>query len=102
MDQALQERNRILAVLKLNLEAAQCRMKVQSDKKRTERVFEVGDWVYLRLVPYQYMSLSSHSVHKLQPRFYGPFEILSKVGTVAYKLKLPDSSKLHPVFMYPV
>lgn len=73
-------------------------MKVQSDKKRTERVFEVGDWVYLRLVPYQYMSISSHLVHKLQPKFYGPFEILAKVGIIAYKLKLFDTSKLHPVF----
>ncbi|KAM1133241.1 hypothetical protein ACFX19_043220 [Malus domestica] len=98
VDQALQERNRVLAVLKANLQAAQNRMKVQSDKKRTERVFEVGDWVYLRLVPYQFMSLSSHSVHKLQPRFYRPFEILAKLGPVAYKLKLPETSKLHPVF----
>ena len=58
----------------------------------------MGDFVYLRLVPYQYMSLASHSFHKLQPRFYGPFEVLAKVGSMAYKLKLPENSKLHPVF----
>ena len=52
----------------------------------------------MRLVPYQLKSLASHSFHKLQPRFYGPFQILSKVGVVAYKLKLPATSKLHPVF----
>lgn len=98
VDQALKERDRILSLLKSNLEAAQCRMKVQADKKRSERVFEVGDSVYLRLVPYQHLSLASHPFHKLQPRFYGQFQILSKVGPVAYKLKLPDHSKLHPVF----
>ncbi|CAN6697643.1 unnamed protein product [Malus baccata var. baccata] len=87
-----------MRVLKSNLEASQCRMKVQHDKKRKERSFEVGDWVYLRLVPYLHKSLASHSFHKLQPHFYGPFEILAKIGVVAYKLKLPDSSKLHPVF----
>ncbi|TQD73411.1 hypothetical protein C1H46_041056 [Malus baccata] len=70
----------------------------QYDKKRKEGTFEVGDWVYLRLVLYQYMSLGSHSFHKLQPQFYGPFEVLAKVGLVAYKLKLTETSKLHPVF----
>ncbi|KAB2625792.1 hypothetical protein D8674_017452 [Pyrus ussuriensis x Pyrus communis] len=98
VDQCLQERIKMLSLLKSNLEVAQCRMKVQHDKKRKERTFEVGDWVCLRLVIYQYMSLASHSFHKLQPRFYGPFEVLAKVGLVAYKLKLPETSKLHPVF----
>lgn len=35
---------------------------------------------------------------KLSPRFYGPFEIMDRVGTVAYKLKMPSYSKIHPVF----
>lgn len=98
VDQALKERDRILSLLQSNLEATQCRMKAQADKKRFERVFEVGDSVYLRLVPYQQLSLASHPFHKLHPRYYGPFQILSKVGPVAYKLKLPDHSKLHLVF----
>lgn len=54
--------------------------------------------VCLRLVPYQQMSLASQPFHKLQPRFYGPYEILAMIGLVAYKLKLPETSKLHPVF----
>ncbi|XP_070660654.1 uncharacterized protein [Malus domestica] len=73
-------------------------MKIQYDKKYKERSFEVGDWVYLRLVPYLHKSLASHSFQKLQPHFYGPFEIVAWIGTVAYKLKLSDSSKLHPIF----
>ena len=36
---------------------------------------------------------------KLNPRYIGPFEILDKVGPVAYKLKLPDElSSIHDVF----
>ncbi|TQD73313.1 hypothetical protein C1H46_041154 [Malus baccata] len=88
----------MLSLLKSNLEAARCRMKVQADKHRTEREFAAGDWVYLRLIPYQLKSLASHSFHKLQPRFYGPYQIISRIGSVAYKLQLPENTKLHPVF----
>ena len=36
---------------------------------------------------------------KLSPRFIGPYEILSKVGTIAYRLKLPSElSRIHDIF----
>ena len=98
VDQCLQDRNRMLSLLKTNLESAQLRMKRQADKHRTERSFDIGDFVYLRLVPYQQKSLTLHPYHKLHPRFFCPFEVLAKVGPVAYKLKLPPHSKIHPVF----
>lgn len=54
--------------------------------------------MYLRLQPYKQTSLAVRKTLKLSPRFYGPFEIMDRVGTVAYKLKMPSYSKIHPVF----
>jgi hypothetical protein len=56
-----------------------------SDKKRSERSFQIGDMVYLRLQPYVQASLAPRSHHKLCLKYFGPYEALAKVGTVAYK-----------------
>ncbi|KAH9660393.1 hypothetical protein KPL70_024180 [Citrus sinensis] len=98
VDLALYDKDLILCLLKDNLEAAQSRMKFFADKKRTERVFAKGDWVYLRLQPYRQSTLHPNGTHKLSLRYYGPFWILSRIGTMAYKLDLPATSKVHPVF----
>lgn len=98
IDQWGQDREATLRILKEHLTQAQNHMKQQADKHRTERVCEVGDWVYLRLQPYKQTSLQVRSNVKLAPRFYGPFQVLKKIGRVAYRLNLPPHSKLHPVF----
>ncbi|KAM1291076.1 hypothetical protein ACFX2H_018035 [Malus domestica] len=98
VEQELMNRDKVLSILKNNLVVAQKRMKQYTDKKRTERYFEVGDLVYLKLIPYHLQALSPHSYHKLQPRYYGPYEILEKIGPVAYKLKLPPETRIHLVF----
>ena len=85
-------------LVKQHLARAQRRMKTQADKKRCERSFEVGEMVYLKLQPYVQSSLAPRANQKLAFRFFGPFQILCKVGTVAYKLALPSSSAIHPVF----
>jgi hypothetical protein len=72
-------------------------MKSQADKGRTERSFAVGDWVYLKLQPYLQSSVEHRSNYKLLFRFYGPYEVEQRVGEVAYKLKLPATSMIHPV-----
>ncbi|KAK1601001.1 hypothetical protein QYE76_018341 [Lolium multiflorum] len=85
------------ALLQQQLLRAQQRMKNQEDKNRTEREFAVGDMVYMKLQPYAQTSVARRSNHKLAFKFFGPYEVLSRVGKVAYKLKLPANSQIHPV-----
>ena len=74
-------------------------MKQQENQHHSERIFGVGDWLFLRLQPYKKMSLKqAKKDNKLSPKYYGPYKVLQKIGTMAYKLKLPASSQVHPVF----
>lgn len=73
-------------------------MKSQADKNRTEHTFAVSDQVFLRLQPYIQQSVVRRKNHKLSFNFFGPYHIIERVGTVAYKLELPASSRIHPVF----
>ena len=60
--------------------------------------FEVGDHVFLKVMPKRGV-VSFGKRGKLSPRFIGPFEILERIGTVAYRLVLPPSmSSVHEVF----
>ncbi|XP_044500293.1 uncharacterized protein LOC123221524 [Mangifera indica] len=98
VDAMIKQRNEILDRLKRNLHAAQERMKKIADKSRRELEFSVGDQVFLKLQPYRFRSLATKPNEKLSPRFYGPFQIEERIGSVAYKLKLPETAKIHPVF----
>lgn len=98
VDLNLRARDHTLKLLKSHLSDAQARMKNYTDSHRTERQFSVDDFVYLRLQPYRQITVANQSFSKLSPRFYGPFKVLEKIGTVAYKLDLPVTSRIHPVF----
>ena len=85
-------------VIRQHLLRAQQKMKKQVDKKRTDVEFQVGDSVFLKLQPYIQSSLAYRANQKLAFKYFGPFDIVEKVGSVAYKLVLPASSSIHPVF----
>jgi len=88
----------MLAHLKENLHQAQNRMKQQADQYHSERKFQEGDQVFLRLQPYKQTSLKGKGYQKLSPKFFGSYQILQRIREVAYKLALPPTAKIHPVF----
>ncbi|GJS18672.1 retrotransposable element Tf2 [Tanacetum coccineum] len=98
VDRTLQAREQVVQLLKFNLKKAQDRMKSQADKRRSNRSFQVNDWVYLKLQPYRQLTVRQGGHHKLSSKFFGPFQVVEKIRKVAYKLKLPNYAKVHPVF----
>ena len=94
----LAERQDMTALIRLHLLRAQNRMKSQADKKRSERTFNIGDQVFIKLQPYVQSSVARRACHKLSFRYYGPYPVTARIGQVAYKIALPDTSTIHPVF----
>ena len=81
-----------------NLAMAKNCIKKQVDQHCSERSFEFGDQVFLHLQPYKKISLKPQDHQKLALKFYGPNEVIKYIGLMSYKLALPDSSKIHPIF----
>lgn len=75
-DSHLQSKKQILSLLKQTLMLAQQIMKQQTDKHRSARSFQIGDWVYLRLQPCKQQSMGLRASNKLFPRHFGPFLVL--------------------------
>nr|GEW45106.1 hypothetical protein [Tanacetum cinerariifolium] len=72
------------------------RMERQANRKRQDVEFNVGDMVLVKLQPYRQVTLAKRYSNKLAKRCYGPFKVLERLEKVAYRLALPDSSKIHP------
>jgi hypothetical protein len=94
----LQDRKTVTALIKQHLSRETMQMKCQADKKKAERQFAVGDWVFLKLQPYVQSALAPRSNQKMAFKFFGLFQIEQKIGAVAYKLKMPEASNIHLVF----
>ena len=77
---------------------AQSRQKSYADKRRRPLMFEVGDHVFLKVMPKRGV-VRFEKRGKLAPRYIGPSEVLERVGIVTYQLVLPPSlSSVHEVF----
>ena len=72
-------------------------MKKQADQGRHDKEYAIGDWVWLKLQDYRRKSITGQH-HKFDPKFYGPYQIIDKIGKVAYKLSLPTTAAIHDVF----
>ncbi|XP_026388033.1 uncharacterized protein LOC113283096 isoform X1 [Papaver somniferum] len=94
----LHQHKMLLEVLHHNLLEAQHRIKHLTDKKRVERSSQVGDWVYLHLQPYLQTTVRLHKNLKLSEKFFVPYQVMQRIGQVAYKLQLPPTSRIHPIF----
>src|SRR4051812_17599788 len=75
VDRTLLAREEAIKLLKFHLLHAQNRMIQEADKHRTDRIFAIGDYVYLKLHPYKQTFMEAHGNHKLLPKFYGPFMV---------------------------
>nr|GEU85663.1 putative reverse transcriptase domain-containing protein [Tanacetum cinerariifolium] len=84
--------------IKQRIQAARDRQKSYADWRRKPLEFQVGDRVMLKVSPWKGV-VRFGKREKLNPRYIGPFKVLDKVGTVAYRLELPQQlSMVHSTF----
>lgn len=98
VDEALRSRNEILLSLRTNLLQAQNRMKQLYDHNHTDQEFSMSDLVYVKLHPYNQLTERVAKHTKLFFRYFGPYEVLERVGEVTYRVELPDYCHIYNAF----
>ncbi|GJT19678.1 hypothetical protein Tco_0878384 [Tanacetum coccineum] len=84
--------------IKSRIQAARDRQKSYADVRRKPFEFQVGDKVMLKVSPWKGV-IRFGKRGKLNPRYIGPFKIIAKVGTVSYRLELPERlNRVHSTF----
>ena len=78
-----------------NLTVAQNRAREQANRSRREELFHVGDKVLLST---RHIRVDQHLPSKLRRRFIGPYKVTERISSVAYRLELPPTWKIHYVF----
>lgn len=73
-------------------------MRQVANRKRRDVEFKPGDLVLVKLQPHRQVSVAGHPPAKLAKCYYGPFPVLEKIGAIAYRIQLPETSRIHPVF----
>ncbi|GKB13393.1 putative reverse transcriptase domain-containing protein [Tanacetum coccineum] len=94
----VQETNDKVVLIKEKLKAARDCQKSYADNRCNPLEFEVGDQVLLKVSPWKGV-IHFGKKGKLAPRYVEPFEILERIGLVAYRLRLPEElSSVHDIF----
>jgi len=97
-DTLLRNRDEMLAEVRQRLVQAQQLSKKYYDANNRDVEFEVGAWVWLRLLHRTMQSLDPRAKRKLGPRWASLFRVLERIGRVAYRLQLPEGACIHGVF----
>ena len=94
----IEETMKQVRLIQENMKAAQDRQKSYADKSRKIVEFEVGEKVMLKVSPTKGVMRFGRK-GKLSPRYIGPYEVLERLGEVAYRLALPmELANVHNVF----
>ncbi|XP_075492461.1 uncharacterized protein LOC142530512 [Primulina tabacum] len=95
---SFQEMHDKVHLIRQRMKAAQYRQASYANRRRRPLEFQVGDFVFLRISPFRGV-VRFGMRGKLSPRFVGPYKIVERIGTCAYRLNLPQSlSGIHDVF----
>ncbi|GKE20648.1 putative reverse transcriptase domain-containing protein [Tanacetum coccineum] len=94
----IHETTKKIVQIKSRIQAARDRQKSYANIRRKPMVFQVGDKVMLKVSPWKGV-VRFGKRGKLNPRYVGPFKVIERVRTVAYKLELPQQlSRVHNTF----
>ncbi|GJV33502.1 putative reverse transcriptase domain-containing protein [Tanacetum coccineum] len=94
----VQETTNKVVLIKEKLKAARDRLKSYANNRRKPLELEVEDRVMLKVLPWKGV-IRFRKKGKLAPRYVGPFEILERIGPIAYRLRLPEElSRVHDTF----
>ena len=94
----IQETEEKVKMIREILKVATNRQKSYTDSKKKDIRYEIGEKVFLKVSPWKKVMRFGKN-YKLSPRFIGPYEVIEKVGLVAYRLVLPpELENIHNVF----
>ncbi|MCO5567294.1 hypothetical protein L7F22_020984 [Adiantum nelumboides] len=96
----VQDMDEMYRKVKVALEKTQAKQKKAADRHQREVVFSLGDWVLLRFEKARLKKMKGKErlFPKLSMHYYGPFQICDIISDVTYRLKLPESWKIHNAF----
>jgi hypothetical protein len=98
VERQLRDRDEFLAEINEHMLQLQVLMKRVHDKKRSDMEFVVDDWVWLHLNQWAAMSVCTTGPSKLGAKFFGPYQVSMKIGSVSYRLQLPLHANIHNMF----